>query len=353
MSFTAIFLATLIVLATLVAGITPNRYIKRRLLVSILLALAGLGFELAPQVGAMLQQDFPQALHKVAYLLLGISLINLMVVLVLNPFRGQGVSEQWPAIVQDSVVLAGALVSALFAAREEFLALGVASTVVLGLALRDTLGNLFAGLALQTEKPYRVGDWVEVADEKGRIVEATWRATKIQTKSANIVIIPNSMIARDTITNYSVPTPVTRLERRIEMGHEVPPNLFKKIAMEAMNDVPDILNDPKPSVLTHAYEDYAILYRCRFWVDGYRRTEPIADKFMTLFYYRLERAGLSLPVPVRDVQMTQMEAPEKKTAVDARRAFVNRVDLFAPLPETVKELIASPKTSVSASGSLD
>ena len=346
MSFTVIFLATLIVLATLAAGITPNRYIKRRLLVSILLALAGIGFELAPQVGAMFHQDVPDVLHKVATLLLAIALINSLVVLLLNPFRAQGVSERWPAIVQDSIVLAGALVCGLLAAREEFVALGVASTVVIGLALRDTLGNLFAGLALQTEKPYRVGDWVEVADETGRVVQATWRATKIQTKSANFVIIPNSMIARDSITNFSMPTTVTRLERRVHMGHQVPPNLFKKIALEAMSDVPEILEDPQPSVLTHEYDDYAILYRCRFWIDDYRRSEPISDKFMTLFYYRLERAGVPLPVPVRDVRMRQMEVPEKELALDARRAFVNRVDLFAPLPETVKELIASSLEAV-------
>ena len=341
MSFTVIFSAALIVIATLVAGITPNRYIKRRLLVSILLALAGLGLEMAPRVGTLFHQDWPDALHKVATLLLGISLINFVVVLLLNRLRGQGVSERWPAIVQDAIVLAGALVCGLLAAREEFVALGVASTVVIGLALRDTLGNLFAGLALQTEKPYRVGDWVEVSDEQGRVVQATWRATKIRTKSGNFVIIPNSKISLDSITNFSMPTPVTRLERQILMGYEVPPNLFKKLAVEACADVPEILKDPKPDVLTHEYDDYAIRYRCRFWIDDYRRSEPISDKFMTLFYYRLERAGGRLPVPARDVRMTQIEAPQEEIAVDTRRAFVNRVDLFAPLPETVKELIAS------------
>jgi CRP-like cAMP-binding protein len=72
---------------------------------------------------------------------------------------------------------------------------------------------------------------------------------------------------------------------------------------------------------------------------------------MTLLYYRLERAGVPLPLPVRDVRLTHVETPRDELPVDARRAFVDRVDLFAPLPETVKELIASSLESITfASG---
>lgn len=348
LNFTALLSAVLIGLAILAAGISRNRYIKRRMLVSVLFALTALILEVAPQVAAFFRYPLTETptLGKIATLLVATSVINIFVVLVLNPFWGSGVSESWPSIVQDAFVLAGVVICGLFVAPEAFLALGVASSVLIGLALKDTLGNLFAGLALQSEKPFHVGDWVVVSGEEGQVVQATWRATKIRTKAGNFVIIPNSRISLDAITNYSMPTPVTRLERRIRMGYEVPPNLFKKIAVEACQDVPEILKDPKPDVLTHEYSEYAILYRCRFWVDGYRRSEPISNKFLTLLYYRLERAGIVLPVPARDVRVTQVESPEEAEVADARRAFVDRVDLFAPLPETVKELIASSLEAV-------
>ena len=74
--------------------------------------------------------------------------------------------------------------------------------VVVGLALQDTLGNLFAGLAIQVEKPFRVGDWVTIGGQDGMVSEVTWRATKMRTKAGNFLVVPNSVLARDTITNY-------------------------------------------------------------------------------------------------------------------------------------------------------
>ena len=68
--------------------------------------------------------------------------------------------------------------------------------VIIGLALQDTLGNLFAGLAIQIEKPFRVGHWVHDWRPDGLVSEITWRATKIRTKAGNFVIVPNSVLAR-------------------------------------------------------------------------------------------------------------------------------------------------------------
>src|SRR5919205_161049 len=79
------------------------------------------------------------------------------------------------------------------------------SAVVLGFALQDTLGNAFAGLAIQSEKPFHVGHWVKVGDFEGRVAEVTWRATKLRTKTGNFVILPNNVVGKEAITNYSQP----------------------------------------------------------------------------------------------------------------------------------------------------
>ena len=88
--------------------------------------------------------------------------------------------------------------------------------MVVGFALQDTLGNAFAGLAIQIEKPFRVGHWIRVGDFEGHVAEVTWRATKLRTKAGNFVIVPNNIIAKEAITNYSEPTVPTRLE--VEVG---------------------------------------------------------------------------------------------------------------------------------------
>ena len=90
--------------------------------------------------------------------------------------------------------------------REQLLATSAVGAVVVGFALQDTLGNFFAGLAIQIEKPFRVGHWIRVGGREGQVQEVTWRATKLRTKDGQFLIVPNSVISKDAILNYSEPT---------------------------------------------------------------------------------------------------------------------------------------------------
>ena len=105
--------------------------------------------------------------------------------------------------------------------RDRVMATTAVGAVVVGLALQDTLGNLFAGLAIQIGKPFRVGDWVTIGGQDGMVSEMTWRATKIRTKAGNFVVVPNSVLARDTITNYCLPTRSMRFEVEVGASYDV------------------------------------------------------------------------------------------------------------------------------------
>ena len=98
---------------------------------------------------------------------------------------------------------------------------------MLGLALQDTLGNFFAGVAIQIEKPFSVGHWVRIRDTDGMVTEITWRATKMRTQSGNFFIVPNSVLSKDTIINYSEPTLETRLELEVGVSYDAAPNRVK------------------------------------------------------------------------------------------------------------------------------
>ena len=320
----------------------PNRWIRRRLLFSSIVFLISAGFYL---VGAFVL-EFSDAVFlaavQVVHFGAAVAALNALVAILINPLRGQGASDRWPSIVQDVLVLAGPIIFVLFKFSEQLLALGVAGSVVIGIALKDTLGNLFAGLALQSEKPFHVGDWVVLGDHEGQVQEATWRATKIRTKAGNFVIVPNSVIAEEAIINYSESTTEQRMERVVRMGHKIHPNDFKKAAMEVFADMPEALENPAPDVLTHEYDEYSLQYRCRFWINDYARSEPILDSFCTLLYYRLLRAGLPLPLPTQNVRLGREGESGRAVhrATDKRLAFVESVDLFSGLKEQSKELIA-------------
>ena len=77
---------------------------------------------------------------------------------------------------------------------------------VLGFAIRNVVADAFSGIALGLDAPYRIGDWVDIdGDIKGRITEIGWRTTRLQTRDSTYMILPNSQIARQRLTNYSAP----------------------------------------------------------------------------------------------------------------------------------------------------
>ena len=120
--------------------------------------------------------------------------------------------------------------------KEQLLTTSAVGAVVVGFALQDTLGNLFSGLAIQIEKPFRVGHWVAVGDREGQVQEITWRATKLRTKAGQFLIVPNGVISKEPILNYSEPTIPTRLRSRSRRQLFTPPNEVKAALREALSN---------------------------------------------------------------------------------------------------------------------
>src|SRR5437763_919785 len=218
----------LMIVALLMRSATINRYLRSRLLISALL-FAGYALAAALAASAPLPPAVVLELRTFSPLLLAFGLANAFVVLLINPWRSDRIPEHFPNIVQDAIVIfLFGLVAMLFM-PDKIVTTTAVGAVVIGFALQDTLGNLFAGLAIQIEKPFRVGQWVNLAGKDGLVSEITWRATKIRTKTGNFVIVPNSTLSRETITNYSEPMPESRFEVEVGVSYDVPPNEVKAV----------------------------------------------------------------------------------------------------------------------------
>src|SRR5215510_9928788 len=209
-------LALALLLATLVLrGASASRRVRGKLLTSCLLfatsAAAAALVKYAPLTPAVVDQ-----IRTVSPLLITFGVINILVVLAINPWRENRVPDQFPTIVQDAIVIGVFALAAILFMQEKILAATAVGAVVLGFALQDTLGNLFAGLAIQIEKPFRVGHWVAIGEREGQVQEITWRATKLRTKNGQFLIVPNSVISKDPVLNYSEPIVPTRIE--VEIG---------------------------------------------------------------------------------------------------------------------------------------
>jgi small-conductance mechanosensitive channel/CRP-like cAMP-binding protein len=208
-------------------------------------------------------------------------------------------------------------------------------TVVIGLALQDLLKNVIAGITLQTERPFEIGHWVEINRQTGRVVEMSWRATRVITVDGNYIIYPNANLAQAELINYSLGSPIQAMHVQIGLSYSHPPNLVKQVLAEAALASPDVCREPPPSIKLIQYGDYSVTYDIKFWLYNYDRYPEKRDAVMTSAWYHLHRAGIKLPFPIREVYMHQVdplsEADQHHLRIEQIVRALRQVDLFAVL----------------------
>ena len=275
-------------------------------------------------------------LAAIARLALVLAIVNATIVLLVNTWKDDRPSDRFPAIVQDVAVIGIFAVIATVLLRETLLTTSAVGAVVVGFALQDTLGNLFAGLAIQIEKPFRVGQWVSLGDQEGQVQEITWRATKLRTKSGQFLIVPNSIIAKDPVLNYSEPTVPTRIDVEIGASYNTPPNDVKRAMHEALANSPLVMKAPEPTVTIKGFGASAIDYIALFWIEDYALDRAARDQVRTNLWYTFRRRNIEIPYPIQ-VQYERIEEPvrgEQHVVTAASR--LAGVDLFAGLDDKAR-----------------
>jgi small-conductance mechanosensitive channel/CRP-like cAMP-binding protein len=278
---------------------------------------------------------FTPAAHRLlgplSILLLLASLARSAVLLVLDVLVGQRLGRPLPRIVREIVqglVYAGAALFALHEAGVEpgsILTTSALLTAVVGLSLQETLGNVFAGLAIQLQSPFEVGDWIQFdADPKhiGRVVEINWRATKVITLDEVEVVVPNATLAKAPITTFTKPTRVSRRSVYVAAPYSVPPLEVHRILLEAVADAPGVVEDPAPSVVTNLFGEYGIEYWVRFFTAEFHRRDLVDGGVRDRIWYALRRADVEIPYPHRTIDLH--EVTEESSARELDRLHQGR-----------------------------
>ena len=280
-----------------------------------------------------------------------LAIVNAVVTVLANPWRQDRPSDRYPAIVQDFtvIVLFGVIGTVLL--REQLLTTSAVGAVVVGFALQDTLGNLFAGLAIQIEKPFRVCQWVQFGDREGQVQEITWRATKLRTKSGQFLIVPNSVISKEPVLNHSEPTIPTRIDVEIGASYNTPPNEVKRAMHEAMANSPLVMKAPEPQVTIKGFGASSIDYIAQFWIEDYAIDRTARDQVRTNLWYTFRRHNIEIPYPIQ-VQYERDEEPARTDRHIASAAeHLGAVDLFKPLSaESRSTLSAASREHLFAAG---
>lgn len=202
-------------------------------------------------------------------------------------------------------------------------------SVAVGFALQETLGNFFAGLALRLARPYTLGDRVEVMAMSGIVQKIDWRSTAMINNQGDLLIVPNSKLAQELIVNHSSPAPSTG--RYIEVGvhYRHPPNLVKKIMLDAAYSVPDVLEAPRPEVYLMGFADSSVNYRLRVFIRDFSERFRVDSKVREAIWYHFEREGVEIPYPIRNVYWLK-----PNSGVDLEREvrkMLDSVDFFSVL----------------------
>jgi small-conductance mechanosensitive channel/CRP-like cAMP-binding protein len=204
-------------------------------------------------------------------------------------------------------------------------ALGVGS-LVLGLALQDSLGNIFSGVALLFEQPIGMGDWVQIGDSLGEVVEVNWRSVHLKTFNDDLRVIPNSELAKGQFINFSRPTPLHRVEVPISFSYDDPPNRVRQLLIGAALEIPAVLDTPPPDVVVVSYGDFAINYKVQVFAPDYRTGDGIQDEINRRIWYLAKRHGLTMPYPM------QQEVPYESTAPTPVQQGVASLQLLKSTP---------------------
>jgi small-conductance mechanosensitive channel len=212
-------------------------------------------------------------------------------------------------------------------------------TVVVGLALQQTLGNLLAGLALAWEQRLAIGTWIEIDGRVGLIEQTGWRSLLIRTRLDERLLIPNSEVGASKIVILGDGEVPAAVKVRLGVAYSAPPDAVKEVLGAVARDLPGVLDEPPPRVLTVDFADSAVIYECRLWTRSPWRREVVTDLLLTRAHQALARAGMEIPFPQRTLHRAPRPSPAG--AEGRRLAALTASPLFAEVPEEVVAAVAA------------
>ena len=224
-------------------------------------------------------------------------------------------------------------------------------SLVIGFALRDTLGNFFAGASLHIEQNFRIKDSLKFRDKAGEIVKASWRTTTVRTNNQTFLVYPNGLLAREPMEIF----PYNRLHRHsvtFPAPYSASPQTVMHVVNSAARNIPRVSEEIAPRTRIVGFGDSSVDYEVLYWVKDYKDVNDISAQIRERIWYAFYRDHISMPFPVRHVlfERHKTESQEKAPAIDYR-TVVDKMEIFEPLNSSQREeLVCSDAIRVYAPG---
>ena len=177
--------------------------------------------------------------------------------------------------------------------------LGVGSLAI-ALAAQETLANMIAGFVIMTDRPFRVGDRIQLqSGEKGDVYSIGLRSTKVLTFDNTLIIVPNAEIVKEKVLNLSYPDPITRVKVEVGVAYGADLGKAKEILVEVCREHPKVLKEPEPAAYFLNFGDSSLdlMVVCR--VPSWKDEWFVAEEIRMEIDRRFKKEGIEIPFPQR------------------------------------------------------
>jgi len=196
--------------------------------------------------------------------------------------------------------------------------------IVVGFAGQNLFAGIIGGIAIQINRPYKLGDWLKVGDTYAEVREINWRSTRLCTNDDIYLDIPNNEMVGHQIVNLHYPTELHAMRIRVGVEYKNPPNLVKEALARAAQGAKNVVPDPPVRVFLVDFADYAVIYEIKYYMGNHSRINETNDAVRTNVWYELKRRGITIPFPIRTLQVQRKAAlpvqEEKAEALSILRA---------------------------------
>ncbi|MCK6481580.1 MAG: mechanosensitive ion channel [Planctomycetaceae bacterium] len=266
---------------------------------------------------------------------------------VFSKEREESLGWKVPRILRDSIRWALLIITALVMAKPivgkedwDLSILAGALTVGLSLSFGPTLGTLLDGIAMVSERPFEIGDWLEVEGLQGRVDQITWRSTRMITRDQQSVVFPNSLLAKIRIVNLSRPDSLLGVRACVGVHFRHPPAETRDALRRAVLGAPGVERTPAPAIRIKEFLDSDVNWEIRFWIRDAENLENIKGEVLQRVWYTFRRAGIEIAYPIHNVLMRDrpwdqpagLSETEERARRERNLSILRVSPLFSPLP---------------------
>jgi branched-chain amino acid transport system substrate-binding protein len=319
------------------------------LAVGVLFAVEGAFFIAAEPLGEEWAASCRQAFAAARWLAAGLFLAALVNRLLLVPLEVR-TERAVPLVVRRFLVLfllaltgCGALMFVYDQKLTGLLATSGILAMIIGLAVQMNISNLFSGIVVFFERPFRVGDWIQITARQGtdvcvgKIIDVTWRTTRVETKDHSVLCIPNSVAAESVVCNHAYPDNVCRERACVRIAPDRSPDEVEKLLLDGCLRSAGVLAEPPPVSrmvkVSEGLAEYELLY---FYRD-FGTLEDVRREVWRNVWWHLTHAGINLDTRPLDIHVRNIDG---RPAATSEYQALRGVEVFRPFSSEALEELA-------------